>query len=291
MTSFSLCAPAKLNLFLRLTGKRRDGYNNIITVFHRISLCDVLTFSPSRSGIIITCDHLAVPCNHTNLIHKAYELLRKRCGFRKGVRVHLKKNIPLEAGLGGASSDAATALRGFNRLFKLGLSQWDLYELGSLLGADVPFFLTSYQTALGIERGDKVIRLGTKKTKLYFVLFVFKKGLKTQKVYQKFTYKGGQISLTNIISKVIMLPLSLNRKDVNAIERISYNDLLRPAGIIKPHIVRLIKQLKHKGFSASQMTGSGSTVYTIINNRKEARELARQFADEEEFSTMIVQSY
>ncbi len=291
MKSFSLNAPAKLNLYLRLMGKRRDGYNDLITVYHRISLRDRLTFSRTRDSISITCDDPAVPCGRNNLIAKAYYLLKKRYGFSGGARVHLEKRIPLKAGLGGASSDAAAALRGFNRLFGLGLSKWDLYDLGSLLGADVPFFLTSYQTALGIERGDKVIKLGDKKANLCFVLFIFKEGLKTPDVYKKFRYQKTRISLTNIISKVIMLPLFLYRKDVNAIERISYNDLLRPAGLLKPHIVALIKQLKNKGFSASHMTGSGSTVYTIIVKRKEALKLAEEFADEKDVSTMVVQSY
>jgi 4-diphosphocytidyl-2C-methyl-D-erythritol kinase len=88
-----------------------------------------------------------------------------------------------------------------------------------------------------------------------------------------------------------MLPLFLRRKDVNAIGRISYNDLLKPAGILKPQILRLIKQLKTQGFRASQMTGSGSTVYTIIRKRKEAFELARRFANEKDFSPLIVHSY
>jgi len=291
MKSFSLYAPAKLNLYLRLMGKRKDGYNDLITVFHRISVRDRLTFSKVRDGIVINCDDAAVPLGRTNLIAKAYYLLKKRYKFSGGAKVHLEKKIPIKAGLGGASSDAATALRGFNRLFGLGLSKWDLYEIGRDLGADVPFFLTSYQTALGIDRGDKVIKLGEKKVNLHFVLFIFKHGLKTKEVYEKFTYKKTRISLTNIISKVIMLPLFLLRKDVNAIERISYNDLLRPAGLLKPHILALIKQLKHKGLRASHMTGSGSTVYTIIVNRKEALKLAKQFVDEKDVSPMVVQSY
>jgi 4-diphosphocytidyl-2-C-methyl-D-erythritol kinase len=291
MSHFSLRAPAKLNLYLRLMGKRQDGYNDLITVFHRISLCDRLTFSRAKKGITLTCDDPSVPLHKDNLIVQAYNLLKKKYKIQGGARVHLEKRIPLKAGLGGASSDAAAALQGFNRLFGSSLSQWDLYEIGRDLGADVPFFLTKYQTGLGIERGDKVIQLGCGKVKLYFVLFVFHQGLKTKTVYQKFTYKGRQISLTNIIGKVIMLPLFLRRKDVNAIERISYNDLLKPAGILKPQILRLIKQLKTQGLRASQMTGSGSTVYTIIRNRKEAFGLARRFANEKDFSPLIVHSY
>jgi 4-diphosphocytidyl-2-C-methyl-D-erythritol kinase len=291
MSHFSLRAPAKLNLYLRLMGKRQDGYNDLITVFHRISLCDRLTFSRAKKGITLTCDDPSVPLHKDNLIVQAYHLLKKKYKIQGGVRVYLEKRIPLKAGLGGASSDAAAALQGFNRLFGIGLSQWDLYKIGRDLGADVPFFLTKYQTGLGIERGDKVIQLGRGKMKLYFVLFVFHQGLKTKTVYQKFTYKRRQISLTNIIGKVIMLPLFLRRKDVNAIEGISYNDLLKPAGILKPQILRLIKQLKTQGLRASQMTGSGSTVYTIIRKRKEAFELARRFANEKDFSPLIVHSY
>jgi len=291
MGLFSLYAPAKLNLYLRLMGRRKDGYNDLITVFHRISLSDHLIFCQRKKGITLTCDNPTIPLDKNNLIIKAYDLLKRKYKFRGGVHVHLEKRIPIKAGLGGASSDAATALRGFNRLFDLRLSDKDLYEIGSALGADVPFFLTKYQTGLGIERGDKVIRLGNKTVKLYFVLFIFPQGLKTKTVYQKFAYQQRQISLTNIITKVIMLPLFLRRKDVNAIERISYNDLLKPASILKPQIRRLIKRLKSLGFRASQMTGSGSTVYTIISNRKEALKLARRFANEKDFSPLIVRSH
>jgi len=291
MTSFTLKAPAKLNVYLRLMGRRADGYNNLITIFHRIALHDRLTFYPAAKGLSIECAQRGVPKGPKNLISIAFKKLREETGFSGGARVVLEKHIPAKAGLGGASSDAATALIGFNRLFKLKLSKWQLCEIGRSIGADVPFFLTKDRLSLGIGRGDELVSLDCGRERVYYVLFVFKKGLSTQDVYKKHRYGKNQTTLTKIIHDVTMIPLFLQKRDVTAIARITYNDLLRPARLLMPDIQALINELRARNRAAVQMTGSGSTVYAILRNRKEATHLAKQYSSHKKFSVIVTQSY
>lgn len=289
----TLKAPAKINLFLRLTGKRTDGYNNINTVFQRLALHDTLSFKRiTKPEIVFHCSHPGVPRNKTNLIHKAFYMMQERFNLPGGLDIRLEKKIPLKAGLGGASSDAAATIIAINRLWNIKLNKYALCDLGKVLGADVPFFLTGDSLAFGVERGDKIIRLPSKKQRLYFVLFVFKSGLKTKAVYEKFSYRRQpRMSLTNIQHTVIMLPLFLGKKDVSAISRITYNDLLIPASELKPHIAQLLQQLKNKGVQAAHMTGSGATIYAVCTNRKEAMQLANADISYKNVTPIITYSY
>ena len=149
-------AYAKINLGLKVLGRRPDGYHNILSVFQTVDLSDSLRFEPSTVGSTqIVCDHSGVPTGPENLVHRAIEVLRSATGIRKGVRVILKKRIPMGAGLGGGSSDAAAALRALNRAWGLALSPEALRELAGRLGSDVFFFL-SPGTAVVSGRGEQV---------------------------------------------------------------------------------------------------------------------------------------
>ena len=112
-----LDAPAKLNFYLRILGRRPDGYHEIETLFERIDLCDRLTFEPLKHGLRLTCTDPSLPCGEENLVIKAAGLLRQASGSAKGARIHLTKRIPIAAGLGGGSSDAAATLLGLTRLW------------------------------------------------------------------------------------------------------------------------------------------------------------------------------
>ena len=136
-------APAKLNLMLRITGRRSDGYHLLQTVFQIIDLCDWLKFHPHASQITLKPAVPGVP-NAENLIVRAAELLRKETGYTEGVCIDIEKNLPMGGGLGGGSSDAATTLVVLNKLWGLGLSTQRLMELGISLGADVPIFIYGY---------------------------------------------------------------------------------------------------------------------------------------------------
>lgn len=143
-TLYDLAAPAKLNLFLHVVGRRPDGYHSIQSVFELINLCDTLHVEKTTTGHISRSDAqmpdgLVLP--EHDLSTRAACLLQEATGVKAGAHVHLKKRIPMQAGMGGGSSDAATCLIALNRLWNTGLSRADLMKLGARLGADVPFFL------------------------------------------------------------------------------------------------------------------------------------------------------
>ena len=154
-------APAKLNLMLRIVGRREDGYHLLQTVFQFVELCDWLTFLPHDSGEVVLEDVILGVENDDNLVVKAANLLKSETGFSGGVRIRLEKNLPMGGGLGGGSSDAATTLVVLNSLWNLKLSCEKLMELGLSLGADVPIFVFGHAAwAEGV--GEKITKIDVK---------------------------------------------------------------------------------------------------------------------------------
>lgn len=154
MPDITLPSFAKLNLSLKVLGKRPDGFHEILTVFQTISLSDDLTFEAAKE-ISVECDDARVPTGERNLVIKAVRALSQKTGIRRGVRIGIKKRIPSPGGLGGGSSNAAVTLLAVSRLWELGLSPRELVEIGCELGADVPFFLCG-GTAIGSGRGTAI---------------------------------------------------------------------------------------------------------------------------------------
>jgi 4-diphosphocytidyl-2-C-methyl-D-erythritol kinase len=152
-----LKARSKINLFLEVLSKRPDGYHDIDTVFQSIDFSDDLFFDKQAEGITLTVSRPEVPTGEQNLIHRAYLLLKKRHPRKvKGVRIHLEKRIPMGAGLGGGSADAAATLRALDRLFELDLPEHEMERLSQELGMDVPFCLKG-GTALASGRGEHIV--------------------------------------------------------------------------------------------------------------------------------------
>jgi len=134
-------APAKLNLFLHITGQRQDGYHLLQTVFQFIQLIDVIDFTILESGLVRRSSTSLKIDECDDLVIKAAQKIKKRSGSKLGVDISVKKNIPIGGGLGGGSSDAATTLVALNELWQTGLSIDELSEIGLSLGADIPFFI------------------------------------------------------------------------------------------------------------------------------------------------------
>jgi 4-diphosphocytidyl-2-C-methyl-D-erythritol kinase len=149
-------AYAKLNLGLEVTGKRDDGFHDIVSVMQVVDLWDTLTFAPSDGEITVECDHPVLASEgRSNLVWRAARLLQETAKVGKGAVIELEKKIPLAAGLGGGSSDAAATLRGLSELWDVSLPKEQLHNLASMLGSDVPFFLEG-GAALVEGRGEKV---------------------------------------------------------------------------------------------------------------------------------------
>lgn len=257
-------APAKVNLFLEVLDKRKDGYHNIETLFLKINLFDKLEFKIIKRGIKISCDHPDVPQDETNLVYKAARLLQEKTGTDKGVHIKIKKNIPVFAGLGGGSSDAAATLLGLNKLWQLGLEKKDLLLIGRKIGADVPIFITDYNAAIGRARGDRLIPLNLE-TKFWIVLVKPDISVSTKEVYS-----GLLPNLTKTRNDVKMLLHALRSKRMELIAKALFNRLETVAFKRYKQLKKIKEMISARGLRAVLMSGSGSVIFGLTNNREEA---------------------
>src|SRR5262245_61384787 len=192
---------AKINWTLEILGKRPDGYHEVRTLLQTVSVADELTFELTGQGIAIHCDHPEVPCDETNLVHRAAKLLGDFTGAGKGVRIRINKRLPVAAGLGGGSSNAAVTLLALQKLWDIRVAPRDLFSLGAKLGADVPFFFIG-GTCLGVGRGDEIYPLADVNEE-FLLLVNAGVAITTRDVYADLP-----VELTNQRG-VIKMPLSL----------------------------------------------------------------------------------
>jgi 4-diphosphocytidyl-2-C-methyl-D-erythritol kinase len=273
-------APAKINLTLEILGKRKDGYHEIRSVMQTIDLCDVLTFWDNQ-WIHIVPEYGNLPGNDTlsntdrhnymekNLVCRAARALKQATGYRGGALIQLKKYIPSSAGLGGGSSDAAAALKGLNRLWKLGLSQSELIEIGSGIGSDIAFFIHGGTCLIG-GRGEIVEPIDPLPAKWVLVLLIpLKLEQKTKMLYSYIDssyYTRGENtgSLCRAIagSRVTRVEDSL----FNVFEKVYHNGY-EEFGSWKKHIGSL-------GIQGLSLAGSGPAVYHISDSREELFHIA-----------------
>ena len=295
MRSLSVRSPAKINLCLDVLRKRADGYHEIRTLFERINLFDGILLAKRADGkITVSATNPAIPTDNSNLVAKAAQILKERCIPAGGVHIHIHKRIPVAAGLGGGSSDAASTLIGLNKLWGLGLSQSALQRYANALGSDVAFFVNNASFALGTGRGEKIRKLRKFKT-LWHILVAPSKKLSTKEVYRAFGgcfsakkgFKQGlKFKRMNMLTRnrddVNMLIHALRKHDLPLAQRYMVNALEEPAVRLYPAISKIKKRLSDLGVKAYALSGSGPAVFGIVNSRKEAealrRRLRREFA-------------
>ena len=258
-------APAKINLFLEVESRRKDGYHNILTLFLKIGLYDRLSFKKTAAGIKLNCNHPSMPEDPSrNLVYRAASLIKKKLNKDKGIEIHLKKNIPVGAGLGGGSSDAATTLLALNDIWGLKLSDKELFSLGRKLGADVPLFLKSDPAVLATGIGDRLRPINLPKK---FWILLINPGIF---VSTKEIYKALPGSLTKTGFDVKLLIHALKNADLDLISKTLFNRLETVA--FKKH--KFLADVKQKvsalGVRAVLMSGSGSTIFGILRKREEA---------------------
>jgi 4-diphosphocytidyl-2-C-methyl-D-erythritol kinase len=265
MESITLSAPAKVNLMLKVLGRRADGYHDILTLFERISLSDTVTITKTRGGIDIVSDRPITARPEDNIAYKAAAAALGYAGSDKGVKIEIKKRIPIAAGLGGGSSDAAAVLSGINRLFSLNMDNRALRRLGAGLGADVPFFLLGRPFALGRGIGER-LRVVMPRFKLWHLIIYPGFKVATKGVYEAFdSLKPKCLTMKNTGVRINSL------KHWGDMEPLLCNDLEEIAAGRIPVIGKIIKCLASSLGKKAIVSGSGPSVFCLYRTGKEAR--------------------
>ncbi len=251
-----LFAPAKVNLFLEVRGRRADGYHDLVSIFHEIDFGDTVRLRLWRDGkTLLHCRQGGVPLGGENLVLRAVDALREATGSPLGVEIELEKRIPLGGGLGGGSSDAAATLRGVNSLWGLGKSLAELADIGATVGSDVPFFL--YGGACRCEgRGERVTPLCLQgPAELWLILPPW--SISTARVFQTLTAaETGERSSEAFLR-------AWASSDGVAIGREAFNRLEAAAFRVEPRQRDLHHALRASGAEAVCMSGSGSVVWAL----------------------------
>jgi 4-diphosphocytidyl-2-C-methyl-D-erythritol kinase len=250
-------APAKINLTLRVLGIRADGYHELRTTFQSLALHDTLTFTAERGPFTITSDDERCPNDATNLVWQAAARLWAASGRRgrlADVRVHLRKRIPMQAGLGGGSSDAAATLRALRLLWRVSATDGELAAIARGLGADVAFFLEG-GTVLGVERGDLLFALQDAPS-AWVVLSRPGFGVSTADAYRWWDQAH--------VKTAAALPVARGR----APEYV--NDLEGPVVARHPAVGKIVRTLRRFGARYAAMSGSGSAVFGLFDDREVA---------------------
>ena len=260
LSELVLPAPAKLNLFLHIIGRRPDGYHNLQTLFQFLDYGDQLTFTALDEGVELVTALAGVPVAD-NLVMKAVRLLQQASGCRSGVRIVLDKRLPMGAGLGGGSSDAATALLGLNALWGLGLSMDQLAELGLQLGADVPVFVRGY-SAFAEGVGDVLTSL--KPPQEWVLVVVPDAHVNTAAMYGHRDLTRDSLPITLCAASDLSFANHQQRR----------NDFQALVCALYPQVdktLRVLDNFADLSIGRAMMSGSGASVFVRFASREQAQ--------------------
>jgi 4-diphosphocytidyl-2-C-methyl-D-erythritol kinase len=277
-------APAKLNLHLSVLGRRPNGYHELETVMASIGLYDTLSFEPQAGPVELICEGAdGLPADESNLVLRAASLIASEHRVDRGARIRLTKRIPMQAGLGGGSSNAAAALAGLNQLWALRLRSEELHRLAAQLGSDVNFFIDSAPLALCRGRGELVDQRPLKGP-LWFVLAKPAIGLSTAAVFRHLDLgRCGHGESTLLLD-------ACQRGDAGQVGSLVANDLERPSRELSSELGALLDRLSSASLYGSRMTGSGSACYGIAASRLHAERAARQLRREGRGDVFVVRT-
>ena len=265
-SALALAAPAKVNLFLELVSRRTDGYHELRTLMAALSLHDTLVFQGAPPGTFrLSCSDPTLGTGAENLIVRAAESLRRLTGTDAGADIALTKRIPREAGLAGGSSDAASTLIGLDRLWNLGLGREGLLPLAAELGSDVAFFLTP--TAAWCTGRGEIVTPCPLGARLHLVLLCPPFGLSTAAVYKLATVPDAPLDGEAIRA-------AATAGDAEALGRLLHNRLWEPARRVRPEVDEWLERLRATDPLGCLMSGSGSTLFALARDRRDARRIA-----------------
>ena len=265
----TLRAYAKINIGLRILGKRPDGYHDIETVFHQIDLFDEIVLEPAASVMFAT-DSADIPTDATNLCVRAARLLKQHTGCSNGVAIRLTKRIPIGAGLGGGSSDAASVLVGANGIWGLGLATSDLRHLAAQVGSDVAFFVEG-GTAVGTSRGE-VLKYVDLHVPFWIVTATPDIHISTAWAYSNVRLSGSSAaeSLWSVVESGFRDPNRLAESVTNGFQDLVFETF--------PQIGQLREHLLKDGACFSQLSGSGSSVFGLFETESDAVNALRRLS-------------
>lgn len=268
--------PCKINLLLNILEKRPDGFHELETVMYPLPLFDTLELSLGDKGIELLCDHPELETAKDNLVHRAAVRFFTKTGLKANVRISLQKRIPLAAGLGGGSSNAAHTLLALNELFGQPLTQEELTVEAAFLGSDVPFFLAD-TPALGFGRGERIERLSWfPSLQGSFIILVHPGfGVSTAWAYRNLTRFPE--ALNGIPGRAARCAEALKTAPLADAVLEFYNSLEAPVLEKYPILALFQEFFRETGALASRMSGSGSVTYAIVNEESRAREIVAQF--------------
>jgi 4-diphosphocytidyl-2-C-methyl-D-erythritol kinase len=288
MKSYTLIAPAKINLHLEIVGIRPDNYHELVMIVQTVDLADrVQLKSIDTDDIILHCGHPDVPLDRTNLAYRAAELMQQEfpAAFAKygGVEITLHKHIPIAAGLAGGSGNAAAVLVGIDLLWELGLTQASLQELGAKLGSDVPFCISG-GTAIATGRGELISPLPSLGG-IYVVLGKYRSlAVSTPWAYttyrREFEHEYAQEPATLLARSQRVhsgnLVKAIVEQDAVKIGGLLFNDLEKVVLPAHPLVSQLRAEFQRHPNLGTMMSGSGPTVFSLANSRSQADELYHQ---------------
>jgi len=253
-------SPAKVNLFLKVVSKRPDGYHNIVSIVDIISLFDVIRIEEIPDDIVsVKDDKDVLPDGMANTMYRAVIALKERFDIRSGVSVYVEKHIPIGSGLGGPSSNAATVLRELTKIWGIPISETELKEIGSNVGADVPLFLYGKPCVMrGIGSVISPIELPS----LWYLIVYPNVSISTRRVYE-----GLKIVLTKKQNDIKLVAKFNNALEISAILE---NDLERVGILLCPSIQTIKQRLIEAGAQGTLMSGSGSSVFGIFETEEGA---------------------
>ncbi len=257
MNKLTIKCPAKVNLFLHITGKREDGYHNLYTLFYPVSICDNLTIEKS-DNTILTCSNPNIPCDNSNIILKTHNLLRTQFNFKDNYKIHLEKNIPFGAGLGGGSSNAAKYLLGINKLSNLNLSYDDMKNIMAQVGSDTVFFLHN-EPMIASGRGE-ILEKAPSLPLLYFIIINPNIFISTKEIYSSPNLKFSNINPLDKLKKIYTF---------EELVSIMNNDMESVVFTLHKEVADIVDYLNTNSSGKALMSGSGSTVFAVYENEVE----------------------
>ncbi|WP_339064267.1 4-(cytidine 5'-diphospho)-2-C-methyl-D-erythritol kinase [Tepidibacillus marianensis] len=258
-------APAKINLTLDVVGKRDDGYHEVEMIMTMVDLADRISFKEINGNrIVLESNSGIIPNDERNLVYKAAQIIKFKYQIERGVHIFLEKNIPVAAGLAGGSSDAAATLRGLNRLWDLGLTKTELMQLGGEIGSDVPFCVIG-GTALATGRGETIKQLPSPPAG-WAILAKLPIGVSTADVY-------GALKLEEIQEhpQTQQMIQALEQQDFIGMTSLLANVLEEVTFRIYPEVKQLKDQLQQFGADGVLMSGSGPTVFALVNKESKMK--------------------